>query len=107
MSKLHITLDQLDNIAMSVDIDIEAEVWVDYSGRGMYGQTCLGYTGGSLVTFVAALALQIATSDASAWDLIETIGEIGDGQQDSMGTGRIVYWPHIVVDDAEEAEDDI
>lgn len=102
-----LTVPQLSRIARTCDIDVEEEVRTDYSGRSMYGKTCLGYTGGSLVEFVAAVALILIEDDPhaesdDAWTLLEKIAEIGDGREDSMGRGRITYWPGITV--AEVAE---
>lgn len=101
-----LTLTQLSKIENFMDIDIEEDVRTDYSGRGMYGRTCLGYTGGSLVEFVAAVALVLVEDDPhaddDAWTLLEKIAEIGDGYEDSMGRGRITYWPGLTVAEAAE-----
>lgn len=51
-------------------------LYTDYSGRGMFGQTCLG----------------IVCDDPS--DTIADAGVHG-ARQDSLGRSTIVYWPHI------------
>lgn len=100
-----VTPAQLAEIENMFDVDIEDEVRTDYSGRGMFGRSCLAYTGGSPTEFTAALALVILQSrggEEGAWELFEVIGEIGDGSHDSMGRGSITYWPHITVTEGDD-----
>ena len=103
-----LTITQLLRLEDIADIDVEEEVRTHYSGRGMYGKTCLGYTGGNLVEFVAALALIIleyaetGTPPDDAWSLFEQITTIGEGETDSMGIGRIHYWPGIQVAEGDD-----
>lgn len=59
----------------------------DYSGRGMYGERCLGFTGsvGDLFQF----AVRLAELDQ---DLATDLGDAGM-RSDSMGRSEIFYWP--------------
>lgn len=99
MTQLTITTDQLDQLENQMDLDVAEEVRTDYSGRGMYGRTCLGYTGGAAMEFIANVALLLLSpDDDDPWDLVQQLAEIGEGRQDSMGIGRIVYWPSIAVE---------
>lgn len=60
-----------------------------YSGRGMYGERCLGIT----------------TKQPNS--VIEDAGAAGikGARQDSMGLSTIVYWPNIGVPDYFDEED--
>lgn len=78
-----------------------------YSGRGMYGQTCLGVSiDGHLIGFAMRLGAQLAlTADALTAETLA--GQVG---VDSMGRGSIVYFPRIAapadIDDEDDSEDD-
>ena len=60
-----------------------------YSGRGMYGESCIG----------------VVLGDASAWTLALALADLNNGnmdlfglaapREDSMGMGRVYYWPHL------------
>jgi hypothetical protein len=52
-------------------------VYKGYSGRGMFGRTCLGITGPSLQEMLAATK------------------RFGKASYDNMGLNMIVYWPHM------------
>ena len=55
------------------------KLYKDYSGRNMYGKTCIGIT----------------TNDPDT--LIEEAASLGirGAKRDNLGKGYIVYWPHI------------
>jgi hypothetical protein len=62
--------------------------WRDYSGRGMYGDSCVGVTCGR---------------DHSEGEVYQAVGVNGSSaHRDSMGLGTILYWPKakLVDDDA-------
>lgn len=69
--------------------DMEMEVR-SYSGRGMYGDTCVAVTLGSY---------------ANAWTLALAIADVNNGnadlfglpepRSDSMGLGTVLYWPSL------------
>ena len=63
----------------SVADEIAGHVRFDYSGRGMFGKTCLGIT------------------CDNANECLEVAGGHGlrGGKVDNMGRGWIVYWPSI------------
>jgi len=70
----------------------EFNITATYSGRGMYGNVCLGLTGriDDLMRFVAwvvAADLEDLTID------MLTLGM----SQDNMGLDMIYYWPNIIV----------
>lgn len=109
------TLDQytLGEIADRLGEDVGDEIRTDYSGRGMYGRTCVGYCGDSPFGFVLLLAAQIANADGDYhhWDQVpadrleDVIGELeSEVCRDSMGRSTIWYWPTIQAEPAPEVE---
>ena len=80
-------------IAEHAGID-EEDVRTDYSGRGMFGSSCVGIVGavGDLARFVFALGMHSTlalTEEEPAWD------EWSDVREDSMGTATIFYFPQV------------
>jgi hypothetical protein len=81
-----------------------------YSGRGMYGQQCVGITGGrkDCMRVIAevikmAYAESIENDDIDKDDAVDTLL---DHDQDSMGHDIILYWPQLAsIDSAEELSD--
>jgi hypothetical protein len=81
----------------------EDDVRFDYGGRGMYGKTCVGYTGEYPFVFAAVLAKLLTTQqdeddEMDADTLIDVIEGMPDVSIDSMGRGTIYYWPGIRVE---------
>lgn len=101
-----ITRTLLNDILTDADIDDDA-VRYDYSGRGMYGITCLGLMGdhSTLLAFVAELARRQAEFDATgdddvAPDLFDALNiVVSNVAVDQMGHDLIFYWPRLVVVD--------
>lgn len=72
--------------ALSVaDLDEDA-LYEGYSGRGMYGAECFGFTC-TLREFAIVCAALGSTADD--WDFV------GKVQTDSMGLGQIFYFPGV------------
>ena len=67
----------------------------DYSGRGMYGKTCIGFVGTfSEFELGMRLAAAIAEDDClHDMDKIET--ELMNPATDSMGLDTIIYWTNL------------
>jgi len=84
------------------------EVRVRYSGRGMYGDECVGYVGYDPVLFAFDLAVLTADLDPDdpimPSDLRDELEHIGNPCSDSMGLGTIWYWTRVTV--ADDVEDD-
>lgn len=77
------------------------EIRADYSGRSMYGSTCLGIVShDSSLTSVLTFELAAALAEENDMDDLRCIYHemAGCQQTDSMGQGSIVYWPGIQVD---------
>ena len=81
-----------------------------YSGRGMYGKSCLGFETTRYQNSIQAVAEIIGNlADTCMYDddleLQDFIEMFSDVQSDSMGLGMIIYFPEISWDqDWEESE---
>ena len=73
---------QIKDLQEVADMVPHASLRKDYSGRGMFGKTCLAIT-----------------TRGSATEIIELAAEkkIRGAKMDNMGMGFVVYWPHISV----------
>lgn len=100
----------------SASYDLELDLFADdgygdegirwrasYSGRGMYGSECVGFTtsdysgAGDLAKFVLAVSQALGTDVAV---------QIADATRtDSMGRGTIYYFPGVVAEDWDLDED--
>jgi hypothetical protein len=104
MRTLIISTSELDTLTDILNIDGN-DIRTDYSGRGMYGNTCLGIVLGDGVTpiQVGVALVEALTADSddqdsveSAWQTANTIA--GRARMDSMGLGSIVYFPGVTVE---------
>lgn len=59
-----------------------------YSGRGMYGKTCLAIVGEGISLISLGYALGEMDCDIDKYDL-------DNMRSDSMGLGMVYYWPNI------------
>jgi hypothetical protein len=78
---------------------------LEYSGRCMYGDKCIGFTG---VHEVSIINLMLATLDPEDDDFIGQFRFIQEmlesARCDSMGLGRIVYFPGYSVEDESQLD---
>ena len=76
----------------------EDSVLADYSGRGMFGKSCLGIVChiGDLLAFV----VEVENCGGMITDDFFAVAS------DNMGLGTVLYWPHIQVgtDNSSEAD---
>lgn len=65
----------------------------DYSGRGMYGRSCLALTGSlrDYSMFLAYLAMALFGEGEDPDDIMFQLADTVC--QDSMGLDRVYYWP--------------
>lgn len=88
--------------------DIHDDVRAHYSGRGMYGDTCLGYVGSEPHLFIFDLARLLAERDLDgpiyADDVRREIESLSFPGTDGMGYDTIYYWRSIEVEVEEEEE---
>lgn len=75
--------------------DIEMNVR-SYSGRGMYGKTCIAVVTNDLWDLAIELAQVAERDNLGLLDLP------GSPAQDSMGLGRVYYWPQLEWPEGEE-----
>ena len=83
-----------------------------YSGRGMYGEYCLGVSSCHseseiLSTLISVLVADNSLDKQQLGDRINDLTESFAGPtRDSLGMDTIYYWPHIEYEASEEVEDD-
>lgn len=78
-----------------------------YSGRFMYGKTCLAinvHSMGELIRFVQELTHDVELDpDHPLTEFAEIVNAV---RSDQMGLGLVYYWPSVeLVDDVPEEED--
>lgn len=71
-----------------------------YSGRGMYGKTCLAITGDNINL------IQLGYEIAGGYGDEVEYHHVMKYKQDSMGLGTVIYWPNIPYVEEEEDEDE-
>ena len=91
----------------------EHSVRADYSGRGMYGKTCIGVESayGSVYEGAVKLALMMVLSgdphrqDLSWYEVQDLMNDLPNSRSDSMGMGMIVYFPGLTIEEGVEVLD--
>jgi hypothetical protein len=83
----------------------EDQVRWDYSGRGMYGRTCFGFTGNqrNLVAFALGLGYESRAQEDDPSEEVEftqgdAISFLAAVRTDSMGLDTIFYFPGVEVE---------
>ena len=79
--------------------EVEGSVRTDYSGRGMYGDSCVGIVASDLLELGAAISRLV--EDEELRDEL-----ISNSRTDSMGYDTIAYWPRVTCNDAEDEDED-
>lgn len=119
MSTTTVTSTQLENALSNAGVEIDfSAVRIDYSGRGMMGDRCVGIVGSpqECTLFAVALAAEIiidaqgeSTNSVSAAvsDVLRQVAAMNPAV-DSMGLDQIMYWPSVEfgADDGEWNWDD-
>jgi hypothetical protein len=88
-----------NELLKDISREVDGSVRTDYSGRGMYGDSCVGIVASDLLELGAAIA-RIVEDDELREELVS------NSRTDSMGYDTIVYWTRVTCDDADEDEDD-
>jgi len=84
-----------------------------YSGRGMYGKTCLGVSSCHSESQILKELISILVGDKSldkeqlSARLIQLTESFGGPATDSMGLDTIYYWPGIGYDGTDDEDDDL
>lgn len=79
----------MDLKAANIILEYGGEIDVDYSGRGMYGETTAGVIFDSDQDFFAALGAVMINEDESEREIVGTA--IKNLRIDNMGKGLIYY----------------
>lgn len=74
----------------------------DYSGRGMYGKSCIGVTGDDIGNVIRMLFELKDNDEDLAYVLVD--GRIAT---DSMGLSTIFYWPGVSVEDDGDEDEEV
>jgi len=79
------------NDAATIAARSNTKIYDGYSGRGMYGEQCVGFTvyGSGYALLVATIVRTLDTDVADAM--------LGRLTTDSMGLGTIVYFPGFTI----------
>lgn len=93
-----ITYQQLTDIAYEAGIDTD-NIRVGYSGRGMFGKSCVAF---DLDSNADLLDLGAALLTVGGTDLFDTFRS--RASLDSMGYGIVIYFPGIGCDDAPDED---
>ena len=90
---MSITLDRTDyNSLTAVAEEYEASIYVHYSGRAMYGDTCMGIYGNIDAGDASQIILNALGTEMLADIIVNT-------RIDSLGLGTIYYYPGVKFDD--------
>ena len=79
----------INEALVAVIAEYAEDVHLTYSGRGMYGDTCYGFSGD-----VARIIGDLLQDIADMPDLIRQFGEmLSVSRRDNMGLGTVLYFP--------------
>lgn len=89
------------DVAYELDVDLRS-----YSGRNMYGKTCLGVTLGAGQVFRFVAEVTVLVTEFGDGFLTEEIIDIMDrARTDSMGYDTILYFPSLSAEGIEDSEE--
>lgn len=97
---MKLTEEQMGTIQDALDGIGEAR---PYSGRVMYGESCLGIVTDNPTRAILTLATNLV--DMEERELLALLRD-ATAREDSMGRSVVIYFPSLTVDDDEEDEDD-
>jgi len=98
--KRKLTAEQLEKLTDAIE-EVGADA-LPYSGRAMFGESCLGIIPNTDTAryFLYLAQILIENEEQEILDLL--LEE--PSKEDSLGKGIIVYFPNLLVDDDEESE---
>lgn len=103
MRKVELPLAVADEIHEDLGQMVSCEMRTSYSGRGMRGESCLGFVTDHVDQLAFCLGVLMAEWQprcTDAWDEVATewlIDAFRRSATDNMGTDFIIYWPDIKV----------
>lgn len=93
-----ITNAQAELLESFVD-DMDARLYSDYSGHGMFGRECVGIVCDTPISFMMRLIKALLDEQTDiATELADVLLD-NEVSTDSMGLSAIVYWPHLSIAD--------
>lgn len=92
----NLTAEEFDVIADIVIVEDLGAMYAGYSGRGMYGDRCLGITGDSWTIARAIDKVERALREEGFDDAADAITN-NNPSTDSLGMRMICYWPNIAM----------
>lgn len=90
MRKKAITMELFAAIEVACRLFGESEIHRNYSGRGMFGDTCFGFSGHNLFAIIAKILEIIAANEQLVMEFSELLS---NPRQDDLGLGWIIYFP--------------
>lgn len=102
--------DKLLNLIVDLHDKEDFQVRVDYSGRGMFGDECLGIVGSNITTVIYKIMDSIMNEYCDEKDTqLELFHELAEmlsegSRQDNMGLLCIVYFPYVEIDEEKKEE---
>lgn len=90
MAKKKISKELFAAIEVACRLFGESEILRDYSGRGMFGDTCFGFSGRNLYAIIAKILEIIAANEQLVMEFSELLART---KQDDLGLGWIIYFP--------------
>lgn len=99
---MKLTATQLETITDAIESDTYGQVRT-YSGRGMYGESCLGIVTSDTARCFMALAVALVNNGEQE---ILALLTASPSREDSLGKDGIVYFPRLTVEDDESEEDE-
>jgi len=91
-----------DELFTDLSMSVDCEMRTAYSGRGMFGQTCLGFVTSEVGRLSYHLGILMAEWQPNnvAWSEVDAealVAAFANAATDDMGLDRIVYYPDIRV----------
>jgi hypothetical protein len=77
-----------------------------YSGRGMYGKSCLGVVCDSPVDAILDAIIEFVAGNTDQDTTIEFIDELRNYRIDDLGLSTILYFPYIEWEDDQMIDED-
>lgn len=102
--------DKLLELIVDLHDGEDFQIRVDYSGRGMFGEKCLGIVGSDTATVIYKIMDAIMDEYGDEKDTqLELFHELAEmlsngSKQDSMGLQRIIYFPSVEIDEEKKEE---
>lgn len=88
---MYLTAENLASLRDVVENQLGDTLYTGYSGRGMYGTTCIGIVATAIDHAMFNLGLRLGQADP---ELAESLADERI-ELDSLGLSTIAYWPNV------------